>query len=296
MKRIRWDWRLLKLIAESRGFLLKEIPGQLPKEKFKKRKGLAESTLHGKAKHGKPAQRRVAEYLASEEGLPTRKGFEKTAKVVRLGLAALNGLPSPTVAGKLDALRSKLDTTHAKIDLNGAKLDSHTAKLDTHGGKLDTLLTEVAAIRAVLKGAVHVTVTVLLLVGLMMAGHQLRAGMSSAETASASQVPPVGNVVNGATSEAAALLRAALGHLLDLGKKTEEEHWIPKEPAPWQKLAKDCNPRQGEIALNGGCWVYIYDVKPPCGELFRHGDRCYRPVAADPLKPMGLFRADPLQP
>jgi len=157
MKRIRWDWRLLKLLALSRGFHVKEIPGQLPKERFKDRKGLAESTLHAKAKKGAPAPREIAEYLMTEEGLPTREGFEKTAKVVRLGLAALRGESSRAI-----------------------------------GKKLDALTTEVASIRAVLKGALHVTGTVagiLLLVGLLSAGHQ-QADVSSSETTNAAQPPP----------------------------------------------------------------------------------------------------------
>jgi hypothetical protein len=163
--------------------------------------------------------------------------------------------------------------------------------------KLDALLAEVAAIRTVLKVAAHATGTTLgivLLVGLMGAGHQKRADLSSAETASATQVPPVGDAAKGATSEAAALLRAALGYLLDLGKKTEEEHWIPNEPASWQKLAKDCKASLAEEPIKGGCWVET-KLRPPCGELFRHGDRCYRPVAADPTKPVGLFRTEPVQ-
>jgi hypothetical protein len=63
MKRIRWDWRLLKLVVTSRGYLLKEVPGQLPLEKFPNRKGLAEKTLHGNAAEGKKAPRKIAEYL-----------------------------------------------------------------------------------------------------------------------------------------------------------------------------------------------------------------------------------------
>jgi hypothetical protein len=103
-------------------------------------------------------------------------------------------------------------------------------------------------------------------------------------------------VVNGTMGEAEALLRAALGAVLDLGKKTETEHWIPNEPAPWQKLAKDCKASLGEKPINGGCWVWIADVPPPCGELFRHGDKCYRPVAADPNKPVGMIPDSPGHP
>jgi hypothetical protein len=186
--------------------------------------------------------------------------------VVRLGLAAFRG-ESFRVIGK---------------------------KLDAHSGKLDKLLSEVEAIRLALKGLLHVTATVLLLGGLGFAGHQLRAGMTSGETASATRVPRVGDAVNGVVSAADALLRAALA-AMDMGKKEEKELWIPKEPAPWQKLAKDCNPRLREEPINGGCWVRVYG-DPPCQDLFRHGNACYRPVAADPNKPVGMSRSMPVQP
>ena len=273
MKRIPWDWRLLKRVITSRGFLLKEVPGQLPVELFPDRKGLAEKTLQGNVTEGKKARRDIAEYLITEKGLPTRPGYEKTAKVVRLGLAAFRG-ESFRVIGK---------------------------KLDAHGGKLDKLLSEVEAIRLALKGLLHVTATVLLLGGLGFAGHRLRASMTSGETASATQTPPVGDVVNGATGAAevyAAGVRAVLGALLDMGKKEvkEKEFWIPKDPFPFQKLEKDCDRRLGEVAINGGCWFRSADVKPPCELLFRHGDSCYRPVAADPTKPVGMSPVVPGQP
>jgi hypothetical protein len=268
MKRIRWDWRLLKLLVMSRGYLLKEVPGRLPVEEFPNRRGLAEKTLHGNVAEGKAAPRKIAEYLMTEEGMPTRPGYEKTAKVVRLGLAALRG-ESFRVIGK---------------------------KLDAHSGKLDKLLSEVEAIRAVLKVAVHVTATVLLLVGLGFAGHQLRGDVSSGETASATRVPPVGDTAKGATGAPGFVvyLRTVLGGVLDLGKKAEES-WIPKDPYPGQKPEKDCDRRLGEMPINGGCWVRIDYVKPPCELLFRHGDSCYRPVAADPTKPVGMSPVVPGQ-
>ena len=89
-------------------------------------------------------------------------------------------------------------------------------------------------------------------------------------------------------------LRTTLGISLDMSKKTGEL-WIPKEPFPGQKLGKDCNPRQGEVAINGGCWIQIGNMAPPCGEIFRHGDLCYRPVSADPAKPAATFPAVPGQ-
>jgi len=48
-----------------------------------------------------------------------------------------------------------------------------------------------------------------------------------------------------------------------------------------------CDAEWGEVAIYGNCWVGVVDVKPPCGRLFRHGDICYRPAAADPKKPIG---------
>jgi len=263
MKRIPWDWRLLKLVLTSRGVPLKEVPALLPEDLFPDRKGLAEKTLQANVTDGKEARRDIAEYLAAT--VPTRPGYEKTAKVVRLGLAAFRG-ESFRVIGK---------------------------RLDAHGGKLDKLLTEVEAIRLALKGFLHITTTVLVIAGLgSAAAHQLRAGVSSGGvTASATQTPPVGDSAKGATGAPGFVvyLRAVLGGVLDLGKKAEE-NLIPKAPYPGQKLEKDCDKSMGERAINGGCWVGVVDVKPPCGpNLFRHGDICYRPVAADPTKPVGML-------
>jgi hypothetical protein len=266
MKRIPWDWRLLKLVLTSRGVPLKEVPALLPEDQFPDRNGLAEKTLQANVTGGKNARRDIAEYLVTHA--PTRPGYEKTAKVVGLGLAAWRG-ESFRVIGK---------------------------RLDAHGGKLDKLLSEVEAIRLALKGFLHVTTTVLLIAGLGFAGwHQLRAGVSSGETASAT-LPPVGDAAKGATGAPGFVvyLRTVLGGVMDLGKKAEE-NWIPKTPYPGQKLEKDCNPDLGEKPINGGCWVYIFDVKPPCKLLFRHGDSCYRPVSADPTKPVGMFPGVPGQ-
>ncbi|HLL53540.1 MAG TPA: hypothetical protein VK447_08345 [Myxococcaceae bacterium] len=200
---------------------------------------------------------------------------------------------------KLDAASGKLDSAHAKLDSHSGKLqalsnklDTADAKLDSNGRKLDALLTEVAGIRAVLNGGLHVTGTVLgivLLVGLMSAGHQIGSDMKRSETASATQLPPVSDTAKGATGATGieAYLRAVLGSLLDMGKKTEE-NWIPKNPYPGQKLAKDCDGRLAETPINGGCWVGT-DKAPPCELLFRHGDKCYRPASADPTKPVGML-------
>jgi hypothetical protein len=61
---------------------------------------------------------------------------------------------------------------------------------------------------------------------------------------------------------------------------------IPKFTLPGQRVAP-CDAGLGEEAINGNCWAWQGAVKPPCGRLFRRGDKCYAPVAADPKKPVG---------
>ena len=59
---------------------------------------------------------------------------------------------------------------------------------------------------------------------------------------------------------------------------------IPTWTLPGQKAAP-CDAGLGEEAINGNCWAAQAKVKPPCGRLFRQGDSCYRPIAAEPKKP-----------
>jgi hypothetical protein len=53
---------------------------------------------------------------------------------------------------------------------------------------------------------------------------------------------------------------------------------IPKFTLPGQRAAP-CDTGSGSVEINGNCWFASADVKPPCGYLFRHGDKCYAPVA-----------------
>jgi len=71
-----------------------------------------------------------------------------------------------------------------------------------------------------------------------------------------------------------------------MGQRPLAERYIPNDPLPGQKLAP-CDPEGGEKGINRGCWVGLSDVRPPCGrKLYRYGDTCYRPVAADPKQPV----------
>ncbi|HLL54602.1 MAG TPA: helix-turn-helix domain-containing protein [Myxococcaceae bacterium] len=136
--------------------------------------------------------------------------------------------------------------------------------------------------------------TVVLGVGAMIALAFHAYAAPERDLARVTQPPPVRGVATGVTGRGFDL-RTFLGALLNLGKKVQE-NWIPKEPFPGQKDAKDCDPDLGETPINGGCWVPIRNMVPPCAKLFRHGDGCYRPVSADPQKPVGVFPDVPHQP
>lgn len=59
---------------------------------------------------------------------------------------------------------------------------------------------------------------------------------------------------------------------------------IPLKTLPGQKVAP-CDAGIGQLEINGNCWTQVGTAKPPCGRLFRQGDACYIPVAAEPKKP-----------
>jgi len=58
---------------------------------------------------------------------------------------------------------------------------------------------------------------------------------------------------------------------------------IPLKTLPGQKVAP-CDAGLAEVTINGNCWIRT-EMAPPCGRLFRQGDVCYRPIAAEPKKP-----------
>ena len=52
---------------------------------------------------------------------------------------------------------------------------------------------------------------------------------------------------------------------------------IPKDPLPGQRRAPHCKPPV-EVTINGGCWVEISAVKPPCGDVsYEWQGSCYVP-------------------
>jgi hypothetical protein len=109
----------------------------------------------------------------------------------------------------------------------------------------------------VLKGLLHVTGAVLLLLGLMIAGHQIiradMSNMSSAETTAT--LPPVGDAAKGATGAPGigAYLRAVLGGVLDLARRLKRTGFRrPHTPArSWRRIATRTSERNPSMAGAG---------------------------------------------
>jgi hypothetical protein len=59
---------------------------------------------------------------------------------------------------------------------------------------------------------------------------------------------------------------------------------IPPEPLPGQQRSP-CR-RKGEADINGGCWVLLANIEPPCGhEEYEWQGSCYRAVGVRPRSP-----------
>ncbi len=58
---------------------------------------------------------------------------------------------------------------------------------------------------------------------------------------------------------------------------------VPREPLKGQRRPP-CEPRT-HIVINGGCWMRVGTVKPPCDDTFEHEGACYFPVPGSPRQP-----------
>jgi hypothetical protein len=75
-------------------------------------------------------------------------------------------------------------------------------------------------------------------------------------------------------------LRRAPG-LIDIARSgaTPIAYPLPSEPFDDQAKAP-CYPKQGEVEINGGCWVELAK-RPPCFDIqAEYKGKCYMPVSA----------------
>lgn len=58
------------------------------------------------------------------------------------------------------------------------------------------------------------------------------------------------------------------------------ERDMPEKPFPGQRRPPCTKPR---VELNGGCWLHVREVTPPCGDEFiEYKDKCYEPTLGIP--------------
>lgn len=313
------NYAILRLIWSARGYVAKEVSSQL-KRQWPKREGLAVASVQRKAQYGAKAPADIARFIKDPANFPIKSGYEEGAEVVRVGLAALEAgnVADPealaaSIAAKVPALdpeaiaraitskrlrvpvvrlaRKVAHALRAQFDVLAAKLDKVDAKLDTAEAKRDA---DTQAILRAVRTTGGLNGMLVLFAFVLLAGAFSDHGRDSFRAPEASNAPEpsprviiVTNVAQGGAPLAFDLqsFLAAI-ETGELGKKEPEEFLLPAGPLPGQKLPP-CEARLREEAINGGCWTEIAG-HPPCGLLFRGGDKCYRPIAADPTKPIGL--------
>lgn len=308
----RIGWAALNLVWDARGYNQKEISDRLMKE-FPGTRGFALSSVQRKVQERCIAPVEVAEFILDLRNFPIRKGYEEAANVVQMGLAALESgavndpnkvaasmmanapmLDPEVIARAVWSVKFSSPMFKALRKLAGGlrgKLDAIEAKLDTADARREAIRQEL--LKALLTVKTGLTLA-LLTVGTL--GAWRLATRSAPEVARAperSSSLPVIYYVNAAQGGAVMVfdLQTLLGAIQtgQMGSKTPEGNWIPSGPLPGQKLPP-CDASAGEAEINGGCWAGPFkNMKPPCGRLFRGGEKgeeCYRPVAADPTKPV----------
>ncbi|WPB76667.1 hypothetical protein KYC5002_47725 [Archangium violaceum] len=93
---------------------------------------------------------------------------------------------------------------------------------------------------------------------------------------------------HGVGAEAAARLDAPI--MIDKHDRGEMAIAYPMPGGPFRNQAKaPCFPDEGEVEINGGCWVAL-EKRPPClKNQAEHQGKCYLPVAASARKPQSIL-------
>jgi hypothetical protein len=220
------------------------------------------------------------EVVAAVEGMQTWRGYERQTEIVTAGLRALHGDPpivdvdvrqlARDLRECLPASELALKLVEALEEKAGARAASFFQMLAERFGRVSGKQIAISAGSGAL--------VALLLVPLLAAAHAFPAPAAG----------PLMVMVFGPGADDAPVsfdpgsLRA---RPVSWGEKPLDQP-IPKFTLPGQRVAP-CDAGLGEVAINGNCWFASADKKPPCERLFRHGDKCYAPVAADPKKPVG---------
>lgn len=211
-----------------------------------------------------------------------------------------------SVEASVGSLLSKVNALGAKTDAVEEQLEDAGDQLDRTDAKVDSTEARVERAEKKLTGKLDLVTRLLFgQVGLMTLGFAVLFVLhcQHAPSVAPTTQPPASNVtVNVGVGQGAAetvakercaqdptsclsVLQSDASDSEQMGKKGPEEKWVPSEPLEGQKRGP-CDARYGEDDFGGGCWQ-LTGIPPPCGRLYRRGDRCYRPISADIKKPVG---------
>jgi hypothetical protein len=204
-------------------------------------------------------------------------------------------------ATKLDAIEAKqdqasetLEIVRGKVDASAASLNAIRMKQDEVAESQDTIHTKIDRLFwAVLGGGVGLGIGFVLMALVLM----YRAGQEDAAQSASAHAPVRDLIVNiapglfdtasgaqpGDGPGLAAHSLSEAGATSELGKAPAEK-WVPSAPLDGQ-MRGPCKTAPGYEEINGGCWVQL-GLKPPCGDFYRRGDRCYVPIWATRPEPV----------
>ena len=244
-----------RLLLEAKGWGIAKAAEHLSEMRELARFHISQAKLSKKTTPGSafPIEREVA---AAVEGMETRVGYERQTEIVTEGLLARHGAPPVAdVPAKAHQRAFRfLRKLVERFRRASWKPIAITAGSGAFVGCLAVLLAPLLPGRA---------------------------------DAAVQPGPPVLIVFGPAADDSPVWFEP--GSLLAIGDpggpKRPAEQQVPKFTLPGQKVAP-CDAELAQESIHGNCWAWM-GVTPPCGHLFRHGDKCYAPVAADPKKPDG---------
>jgi len=187
------------------------------------------------------------------------------------------------------------EETHEHFDKAHAQLDAVEGKVKSMGAKVDKTLAATGRVEALLGYLVSAMWGAggLVGLGLAVAAYFFTHGTHPVPPAAAPPAPRVTvNVGTGSSAEATQVPPSSetpepwpVAVFIETGEKLPPERYIPNGPLPGQ-MKPPCDALQSHEAINGGCWAPILR-QPPCGRLYRQGNICYSPIAANPKEPVG---------
>ncbi len=258
-------WEECRLLWEARGYKIAAIAAIIADDKRFENRELAESTIQRLSKTADSVDADLAELIWS---LPVLGDNAHKSEIVEAGLETLAGQGAmPKVDSKAiakDVAKEIVDRIPSP-DVFARAVADRLPRTDDEGLKKGVTTSVVRGLVPWIVGTAGVLAVGALVLAVILA---VVARWSPSRFSDLPFLEDRGSDPDGAHQ---------------LGESAER--YIPEGPFPKQKVPP-CDIGYGESAINGGCWAAMAHVKPPCGRLFRHGNECYRPIAANPNAPV----------